>query len=185
MAKTKTKPVPETTLDDGTLLVRLVGGANDGKAIQLDLIVVKLAFEQVETKHNVTAGFTATAPFLTDLAKAAEGAGVTGCTLTQAFQLWWEVARRWSDLKKKHALAAQVAWRFGTGHKLTRGERVGYYANIPKLKAQDRLERGDIGGLDYDQYYNLHLLAYENPAEAVRARTKFLEAFVQRTCQPK
>ncbi len=101
MAKAKAKPVAEETeLDDGTLSMRLKGGQHDGLLVKLDLIVVKLAFEKVETKHKVGAGFSATPEFLKDLCAAAQSAGVTGCTLTMAYQLWHSVAKRWADLGK-------------------------------------------------------------------------------------
>lgn len=96
------------TIDDGTIPVKIQGGESDGKTVQLDLMLAKIAFEEVEIKHKVyetkgpdgKSNWKATTAFLADAAKAMQSVGVPNCTGTMAYQLWSIVSQRWIDLKK-------------------------------------------------------------------------------------
>jgi hypothetical protein len=59
---------------------------------------------------------------------------------------------------------------------------VGLKANMLRLRARDRIERGETAELDYQGIYDLYLLAYEDEAIARRARTDYLKNFVKASC---
>lgn len=83
-------------ISDGTITVKL-----GGKAIDVDLLVTKLAIEPVEEKYKVSSKeWKATPDFLRDLAAAVESVGISPCTPTAAYQVWEFVTRGWADLKK-------------------------------------------------------------------------------------
>lgn len=88
------------TIGDGTVSVKVKGGAHDGETLSLDLINLILAIEPVEAAHKVAAGFKANPKFTTDLATAFRSAGVPGCTPTMAYDLWCFARNAWYELKK-------------------------------------------------------------------------------------
>ncbi len=53
-------------------------------------------------------------------------------------------------------------------------------ANLPRLKAQAKIERGDFAGLDYRGVYHLYLTAFGDPELALAAQTAFLENQIKR-----
>lgn len=79
------------------------GNPETGEIINLDLMILQLTIERVESMHRLPtlAGFpTSTPEFLQALAIEVERLGIVGCTPTQAFQIWNVSAAAISALKK-------------------------------------------------------------------------------------
>jgi len=74
------------------------------------------------------------------------------------------------SLKKKHEQRASVAAFYHTDpFQLDTGELVGLLANIGKLRAQERIRRGEFDRADYEGVYDLYLSAYEDEEIAQQA----------------
>jgi hypothetical protein len=52
-----------------------------------------------------------------------------------------------------------------------------------KLQARERIERGDLDGMNYQAVYDLYLEAYDDPRLAQQMQTKYLEMYVKQQCQ--
>ena len=58
--------------------------------------------------------------------------------------------QRRGNLKKKCELDAELAFWFGIDTRgMTRGEKLGFWFNLGRVKAQDRIHRGDYDECDY------------------------------------
>jgi hypothetical protein len=80
-------------------------------------------------------------------------------------------------------LAELIYWYGGiNAFALTPAQQAGLYANLPRVKAQQRIFDGRWEGLDYQGVYDLYLRAFEDTRLADSARTKFLEQYVQQQC---
>ena len=62
--------------------------------------------------------------------------------------------------------------------KLKSDERIGLLQNIPRIKAQMRLNNGHYNPVDYKTIYSLVLLATGDEAQARKAQAAAAEAFV-------
>ena len=93
------KPViPE--LDDGRVTFQVNNGPQDGKQFQLDTITLKLACEEIEEAHKLSAkGYKPTIEFLKDLAKRLSEF-IPDCTPTLAYNVWDETNKKFLTLKK-------------------------------------------------------------------------------------
>lgn len=107
--KTQTNHAPPVlpTLDDGRLqfvVRRRDGSANDDAVYALDLLLVKLACEQLEAKHQLptleNGQLQPTPEFLIDLAERLDGLGLAACTPTLAWQVWQAASHELGSLKK-------------------------------------------------------------------------------------
>lgn len=61
-------------------------------------------------------------------------------------------------------------------------ERVGLIGNLGRIKAIERIERGDFDGLNHEGIYQLYLAAYEDKDRALKAKIEWLESYVDRSC---
>lgn len=86
-------------------------------------------------------------------------------------------------LKKKHAWASDLAQWYGINpYQLTTAEKIGLLANLPRAQAQRRIYEGNLDGYDYKGVHDLYLLAFDDPALAMKAQTDFLERKVDAEC---
>lgn len=60
---------------------------------------------------------------------------------------------------------------------MTGEEKVGYFANLNRVKAQDIIHQGNFNETDYDGIYRLYLAAFDDKDLARRQRTKALERY--------
>lgn len=103
MAKQSVIADPQT-LSDGLLRFQ-VKPLGDGEAVvhELDVLLLKLACEECESKHGlkvVEGRVRPTTDFLRDLAAKLETLGVVGCSASVAYQLWCEASDAIALLKK-------------------------------------------------------------------------------------
>ncbi len=92
------------------------GNAATDKTHDFDLMLLKLAIDQVTGMHNLketeTGGLTPTPDFLLDLAAAIDKMGFDGCTPSQAYEIWVIATTAFVSLKKNIVRSASLA--FGT-----------------------------------------------------------------------
>lgn len=81
--------------------------------------------------------------------------------------------------KKKHELDADLAFWFHVNpSQLTPLEKIGYRANLERVKAQQRIHLGLYDEANYEGVYKLYLLAYGDERLAQRAKARALDAYV-------
>lgn len=86
-------------------------------------------------------------------------------------------------VKKKHALEAELAWRFHLNpFELTASQRVGLYTNLSRLESQDIIRSGDYDPANYEYVYNLYICAYGDEQRAQDAKFKALQRYVKQSC---
>jgi hypothetical protein len=87
------------------------------------------------------------------------------------------------EAKKKHELSAELAFWYGVDpYRLTAEQQIGLRANLPRMKAQDRIHRGDFDATDYRGVYELFLAAYDDEEVAQRAQSQAAENYVNAAC---
>ena len=59
-------------------------------------------------------------------------------------------------------------------------QKIGLYANLNRVKAQDIIHRGDFDPCDYQGVFGLYLRAYDDVDLAHRQRTKAMKNLVDR-----
>lgn len=86
---------------------------------------------------------------------------------------------RLDRVKKKHGPLAEIAFHYGIDpFGLTASQRIGLLANLPRMQAQEQIQRRDLEGMDYKQVFALYLAAYDDLELAKRARLEFLKSLV-------
>lgn len=113
-AASHNKNSPE--LVDGLLRFR-IRDLQSGESVphEVDVLVLKLACEECERKHNlevIDGAFRPTPAFLVDLAQHIRDVGVPSCTPTVAHQLWCAAGGYIEQLKKN--TNEQQSLPFGT-----------------------------------------------------------------------
>lgn len=89
-------------LPDGRVKVTIQEGESAGEYF-FDLVQAKLVMEELFDKHRIDEDHegTITAAYVADLAEQLQGCGITGCTPTVAYQLWFRVTDElWPEVKK-------------------------------------------------------------------------------------
>lgn len=56
------------------------------------------------------------------------------------------------------------------------------YANLPRIKALQQIEKRDFSGYDETGIYDLYLTAFEDETIAQQAQTAWLTAYVRDKC---
>jgi hypothetical protein len=86
-------------------------------------------------------------------------------------------------VKKKHALDAELAWRFHLNpFELGVGHKIGLIANLGRLESQDIIRSGDYDSTNYEKVYNLFICAYGDEKLASEAKLKALQKYVKQSC---
>lgn len=63
---------------------------------------------------------------------------------------------------------------------MTRQQQIGLLANLPRVQAQQAIQRGEYDPADYERVYALFLAAYGDEQLAQRAKSNALECYVER-----
>lgn len=88
--------------------------------------------------------------------------------------------RRHLQPKKKYRAECELSfWYHVDARTLSHGERIGYYANLNKVKAQSRIHQGMISE-NPDDVYNQFMLAFDDENMAKEAASRALEKIVER-----
>jgi hypothetical protein len=100
-------------------------------------------------------------------------------TESQAYQVWCAVFEIEYDSQQKAKHQADVAFWYGLNpHELTDDQLAGLYANLDRVKCQQRLELGNVDAMDYEQIYSLTMIAYDDEERASKARSQSMKALV-------
>ena len=76
-------------------------------------------------------------------------------------------------------MTAELTFWYGfDARSLDGNERLGYWANLPTVKAQRTIEDGRYEPTAYEYIYSLYLVAYDDERLAEQAKTIALEAYV-------
>lgn len=127
-------------------------------------------FEEIERDNTLTVENGKVRPTVAFLKAASQAFSLTP---TQSWQLWIYTFNLIERLAEKHRRDADIAFTFKIDpHGLSEAEKIAYLANLPRLKAQKRLDEGDYDPTDYNGVYALTLLATGDELRAVKARSK-------------
>ena len=149
----------------------------DGKKISIEIDVLREAMMRAEE----LAEFTGTKPTirLLNMVELWLRSRIPKANLTTAWQVWWATAEHLNNLRKQHEQNAEIGhWLGIDATKLKSDERIGLLQNIPRIKAQMRLNNGHYNPVDYKTVYSLVLLATGDEAQARKAQAAAAEAFV-------
>lgn len=154
----------------------------DGKEFEISMFDAQAAMEQAETQ----CGMTSTSPTIELLelvatwAKARFGVKLS---LTAAWQVWWAICELILKTRIAHQRIADIgAWLHIDATELSDDQLFGLTANLARVKAQSKLHTGQFDPLDFNQVFELTLLATGNEKEAKEARYKSLERYVDSRC---
>lgn len=96
-----------------------------------------------------------------------------------AWQVWWAVNELAERLRKKFEPIAEIGhWCHVDASRLDGKAIIGLWQNIPRIKAQARLESGQYDPLDYRGIYALVLIATGDEQRARKAQADALERYV-------
>ena len=98
-------------------------------------------------------------------------------TLTQAYYallaLYWQ---KESEGERKILKSAVSFWfHFDTSNHSDK-ELLGYYANIPRVRAQKQIAEHKYDATDFESVYNLFILAFDDEELAVEARNQSIKS---------
>ena len=62
------------------------------------------------------------------------------------------------------------------------GQKIGYLANLEKVKAQQTIHLGNYSPTDWQGVYGLYMLAYGDTVLAQAARVRAMEMLVEQRC---
>lgn len=149
---------------------------------QSDLLETEKMLRALEEQHDLkpkNGRIAPTASYFRSLAQRLREGGFAGCTPTAAWHVWKAVFRTIDKLRKRHALNAEIAFWYGVDpYQLTPEAHAAMLVNLPRMKAQEILHRGDYDPTDYGFAYDLVLLATGDEKKALKARGDALERFV-------
>lgn len=138
--------------------------------------------DRVERRHRLGEPPQLTVAFLKDLAEIVQFA-VGLLTVSQAYQLWYllnGIREKCGEILVDHAEIAH--WYSVDPFQLKESQRLGMLANLPRVQAQARLNRGDFEPSDWKTVYNLVLLATGDVEQALRARGDAMECLIELRC---
>lgn len=156
----------------------------NGQRFELSMFDIQEALERCE----IQVGFPPkeTSPTIELLQSVATWASMrfsVQFTLTAAWQLWWAVCELIESARKAHTRVADVgAWLHIDATELTDFELFGLSANLPRIRAQHKLQAGQFDPLKYDAVYDLVLLATGSKEQAQKAKAEALERYVDSRC---
>lgn len=92
-------------------------------------------------------------------------------TVTQALQIWYAISIYQNHLAEQAKLKADVACWYGVNpFTLTTRQLASLHANLPRIKAQQRIERGDYDQTCVKTAYDIWMVAYDDETKALAAR---------------
>jgi len=154
----------------------------NGKQYELGLFEAQQAMEACESK----AGLRSTEPtveLLNIVATWATARFRVNFTLTAAWQLWWACCEIIENSRKANQRIADVgAWLHIDATNLAEDQLFGLSANLPRVKAQHKLQAGQFDPLAYDSVFELVLLATGSEDQARAAKAQALERYVDSRC---
>ncbi len=112
-----------------------------------------------------------TISFLESVAKYMETVFQKKVSVTQALQIWYAASIIQSHLSELDKLKADVACWYGINpFNLTKRQIASLHGNLPRVKAQQRIERGDYDQTCVKTAYDIWMVAYDDETKALAAR---------------
>ncbi len=151
-------------------------------SIELDLLDTLLVIKRIEEKFDLVATdkkIRPSVPFLNALAKELTHTLDLQERLTSAaaWQIWLAVYRRVEIEARRYEAECDLAYWYGFNtFALTGEQKAALLANLPRVKAQDRLHSGKLGVKSAEGAYNLAKLATGSEKVALRFRGDWIEA---------
>lgn len=149
-----------------------------GKKHELSVFDLQKAMEQCER----SVGFKGTLPTVELLESVAYWAAVQfgeKITLTGAWTLWWSVCEVCDRLRKRSERIAEIGhWLHVDGTGLSEERLFGLLANLPRIKAQHKVNAGQFDPTDFMGVYHLVLQATGDEDQARRAQADAAERYV-------
>ena len=111
MARSRRRPAAKdshsdnghSTVKDAVLSIKVEGGELDGQEIEMDVMLVRLASDELARKHNlevVDGELHATVEFVAELCERIKQIGYP-CTPSVAIHAWVKVSEYFAELQKK------------------------------------------------------------------------------------
>jgi len=127
---------------------------------------------QAKSKLPESGGYVQpTIGFLKGVAQYMENVLLKKVTVTQALQVWYTASIYQSHLGELEKLKSDVACWYGVNpFALTTRELASLHANLPRIKAQQRIERGDYDQTCVKTAYDIWMVAYDDETKALAAR---------------
>lgn len=147
--------------------------------LKIDALKAQEIFSRFEADCHVVNG----QPNWALLAKVGDWLSQFGVQATQsvAWQVWWLVYEAIDRMRKAAELEAELSYWYGiNAFVLSREQKIGLVANLPRVRAQKQLAEGRYSSIDHQHIYHLTLLATGDQQAAERARLDALERFVDR-----
>jgi uncharacterized membrane protein len=151
--------------------------------LEVDLLRDFETINKLEAQAGLSPDSKAPTPQLLLLVgKWLESMGVVDCTASVAWQVWWLSYEMADALRKRFQIEAELTfWYKIDAFKLTDLQKIGLRENLTRVKAQTKLENGQFDPLDHIAVYNLYLAATGDEAQALLARAKSQEAYLDAT----
>ncbi len=141
-------------------------------AITVELLEKIRAIEHAANLPTKQGMLQPTVEFLVALAKSLSN-NLTRVTKTQAWQIWITAFEFEASRQEKNKHHAEIAFWFGVDpYRLSNDQFVGLFANLDRVKCQQRIENGNYDATDYEHVFNLYMLAYEDENRALQARSQ-------------
>lgn len=155
----------------------------DENEIEIDLLRDFETINRLEAAAGVRPDQMTPTPLLLALiATWLESMGITRCTPSIAWQVWWLAYEMAAFYRKHFEVEAELSfWYSLDAFRLSEQQKVGLRENLVRVKAQYKLENGQFDPMDHIGVYNLTLSATGDEAAAVRARAHAQEAYLNAT----
>lgn len=162
----------------------IVNLPND-RQLELDLVVTYKVIQECEEKHSLTAINSKIKPSVAFLKTLASELGKVldlqfKLTPAIAWQVWLAVySARESQAKRFEAECDIAFWYSINPFELSDEQKLAMLANIGRVKAQQRINDGNINAKTAEDAYNLMLLATGSEMVARRFRGDWIESHTE------
>lgn len=101
-------------------------------------------------------------------------------TMTQAYYAWLALYWQKEFEGERKKLRSEVShWFHFDTNNYSEKELLGYYANIPRVRAQKQIAEHKYDATDFESVYNLFLMAFDDEELAVEARNQSIKAHMK------
>jgi hypothetical protein len=150
---------------------------NLGKLTLADFLEIQNIEHQSRLQTNSKNEIKPTIAFLQAIATMLSRRLGKVVSATQAWQVWIACYSMSEWLRTSMQANADISAWYGIDTvELSETELAGYHANLPRIKAQQRLESGNFDHTDPQSVFDLTMLAYDDEPMALQARANAIRA---------
>ncbi len=150
----------------------------DGKRHKIGLFDAQRAMEQCELSVRLR-GTSPTLELLQAVQQWAQSYLSVRLTLTGSWVLWWAVCEICDRTRKRSERIAEIGhWLHVDASRLPEDAQFGLASNVPRIKAQHKINSGQFDPTDYNTVYALVLLATGDENQARKAQADAAERYV-------